>query len=96
MTSTGTGRSASPAEPEMVGWRTKSDPALGAEPPALHAVTVRGRKRIGKRPMLDSWFYLMACGQPLPTLPIWLDADLGVFLDLETSYEETCRVLRIG
>ena len=38
----------------------------------------------------------MALGQPLPTLPIWLDVDLGVFLDQETSYEETCRVLRIS
>jgi hypothetical protein len=33
--------------------------------------------------------------QSLPTLPIWLDDDLGVLLDLGTSYEETCRFLRI-
>ena len=38
----------------------------------------------------------MTLGQPLPTLPIWLDIDLHVLLDLETSYEETCRLLRIG
>jgi hypothetical protein len=37
----------------------------------------------------------MELGQPLPTLPIWLDVDLGVFLHLETSYEDTCRVLHI-
>jgi hypothetical protein len=71
------------------------DPMLGAEPPALYAATVRGRKRAGKRPLLDLWFYPMALGQPLPTLPIWLDSDLGVFLNLENSYEETCRLLRI-
>ena len=35
-------------------------------------------------------------GQPLPTLPLWLDEDLSVPLDLEESYEETCRVLRIA
>ena len=29
-------------------------------------------------------------------IPIWLDADLGVFLDLETSYESACHVLRIA
>ena len=77
---------------ELIG---RSDPILGAEPPALYAVTVRGRKRGGKTPLLDTWFYPMALGQSLPTLPIWLDVDLGVFLDLETSYEETCRLLRI-
>jgi hypothetical protein len=38
----------------------------------------------------------MALGQPLPTLPIWLDADLGVFLELESSHEDACRVLHIA
>jgi Protein of unknown function (DUF4058) len=74
----------------------RSDPMLGAEPPGIYAVTARGRKRTGKRPLLDTWFYPLALGQPLPTLPIWLDDDQGVLLDLETSYEETCRVLRIA
>jgi hypothetical protein len=72
-----------------------NDPILGSEPPALYAVSARGRKRVRRRPLIDTWFYPVAVGQPLPTLPIWLDSDLGVFLDLETSYEETCRVLRI-
>lgn len=78
---------------ELIG---ETDPMLGAERPALYAVTVRGRKRIHKRPLLDTWFYPMMIGQPLPKLPIWLDADLGVTLDLETSYEECCRVLHIS
>jgi hypothetical protein len=73
-----------------------SDPSLGTEPPHLYAVTLRGRKRIRKRPLLDTWFSPMAVGQSLPTLPVWLDVDLGVSLDLESSYEETCRVLRIS
>jgi hypothetical protein len=30
------------------------------------------------------------------TLPLWLAGNLGVPLDLEASYEETCRVLRIA
>ena len=38
----------------------------------------------------------MTIGQPLPTLPIWLDVDLGVLLDLETTYEATCRALHIA
>jgi hypothetical protein len=78
---------------ELVG---RTDPMLGPEPPALYAVTVRGRKRERRRSVLDTWFCPMHLGHPLPALPIWLDIDLGVTLDLETSYEETCRVLHIS
>ena len=78
---------------ELIG---RSDPMLGAEPPTLYAVTVRGRRRVGKKPLLDTWFYPIALGQALPTLPIWLDVELGVFLNLETGYEEACRLLRIA
>ena len=77
----------------------KSDPALGTDPPYLYAVTVRGRTPPRKRPVIDTWFYPLALGQPLPPLPplpLWLDVDLPVSLDLEGSYEDTCRVLRIG
>lgn len=38
----------------------------------------------------------MTLGHPLPTLPIWLTPELRVLLPLEASYEETCRLLRIG
>jgi hypothetical protein len=72
-----------------------SDPILRAASPAVYAVTARGRRRAGRRVLLDTWFYPMEPGRPLPTLPIWLDDDLGVSLDLEASYEEACRVLRI-
>jgi hypothetical protein len=34
-------------------------------------------------------------GEPLPTLPIWLATDLSVPVDLEATYEETCRALSI-
>ena len=74
----------------------RSDPALGPTPPPLYAVTLRSRKPKKRRPLLDAWFYPMAVGQPLPTLPIWLSPDLRVMLPLETSYQETCRVLRIA
>jgi len=74
----------------------KTDPTLGAEPPHLYAVTIRGRPRAGTRALLDAWFYPLTLGQPLPSLPVWLDVDLHVSLDLEGSYEDTCRVLRIS
>ncbi len=69
----------------------RTDPALTPNPPPLYAVTLRRR-----RPLLDAWFYPMAVGQPLPTLPLWLSPDQRVMLPLETSYEETCRILGIG
>jgi hypothetical protein len=77
---------------ELIG---QTDPALGAEPPFLYATTLRGRKRIRRRPLLETWFYPLQLGQSLPTLPLWLDVDLCVPVDLEASYEDTCRVLRI-
>jgi hypothetical protein len=56
---------------------------------------MRGRKRPRRRSVLESWFYPVHLGQPLPSLPVWLDVDLSIDLDLESSYEETCRFLRI-
>jgi len=44
---------------------------------------------------LETWNHALAVGQPLPTLPLWLATDLAVPLDLDSSYEETCRILRI-
>jgi hypothetical protein len=77
---------------ELIG---RSDPALGEQPPHLYAVTMRSRTQPQNRPVLDTWFYPLAPGQPLPPLPIWVNADLAVSLDLEGSYDDTCRVLRI-
>jgi hypothetical protein len=36
---------------------------------------------------LQAWSHVLTVGQPLPTLPLWLTADLVVPLDLEQSYE---------
>ena len=76
---------------ELIG---RTDPSFSAEPPDTYAVTCRGRK-IRRKPHLETWAYPMIVGQPLPKLPIWLSEDLAVVLDLEASYEETCRALRI-
>jgi len=46
--------------------------------------------------VVDTWFHPMHFGEPLPALPIWLDVDLSISLDLESSYEETFRFLRIS
>jgi hypothetical protein len=71
-----------------------SDPALFPEEPTLYAVASRWRGG-GKSWRLQTWLHPLAIGQPLPTLPLWLDIDCAVPLSLETTYEETCAALRI-
>jgi hypothetical protein len=78
---------------ELIG---RPDLAADVHDTFLYAATLRGRKRLHQRPVLDAWFYPMIVGQPLPPLPIWLDVDLRVMLELEASYEETCRLLHIA
>lgn len=67
----------------------------------LYSVTFRLRalvqkKRRKHRQFLDAWYYPMAVGQPLPTIPLWLTEELRVMLPLEAGYEETCRILGIA
>jgi hypothetical protein len=72
-----------------------SDPAFAPTPPSLYAATCRARK-FEQRTRVEAWAYPLVIGQPLPTLPMWLSEELAVPLDLETSYEQTCRSLRIA
>jgi hypothetical protein len=76
---------------ELIG---ETDPALAPEAPAVYAAACRGTKRDNTW-LLETWTYPVAVGQPLPTLPLWLADNLAVPLELEASYEETCRILRI-
>ncbi len=45
---------------------------------------------------LETWVTPLALGAPLPTLPLWLEADLALPLNLERSYEATFGELRVG
>jgi len=84
---------------ELLDFIDRVDPLLGAEPPAIYAVACRATKttvKPGSPWQLETWFEPLRIGQPLPTLPLWLADDLAVPLDLEGSYEETCKVLRIA
>jgi hypothetical protein len=84
---------------ELLDFIDRVDPALGAEPPAIYAVACRATKttlKPGSPWRLETWFEPLRIGQPLPTLPLWLADGLSVPLDLEGSYEETCKVLRIA
>src|SRR5262249_31939197 len=44
---------------------------------------------------LDAWFIPLAIGTALPTVPLWLESDLAVPLELEPSYEATFVELRV-
>jgi hypothetical protein len=76
---------------ELTGRR---DPSLGERPPAAYAVACRWRPRGASR-WLETWNHPLKPGTSLPCLPLWLTEDLAVPLDLEASYEQTCRDLRI-
>lgn len=69
------------------------DPAFTPKQPASYAATCRNRP--GKKRGLTTWAYPMPVGEKLPTIPIWLDEKRMIPLELEASYEEACRVLRI-
>jgi Protein of unknown function (DUF4058) len=61
----------------------------------LYAATCR-RTGGEPHPQFDTWAHRLVLGQPLPTLPLWLSDRLVVPLDLEASYEETCRNLNLA
>lgn len=79
---------------DLMNFLESTDPALGHEPPPIYAVTIRTRYE-GRRRLIDNWYHPLTMGQPLPTLPVWLKETWAISLDLESSYEETCRTLRI-
>ncbi len=70
-----------------------NDPTLSDPPPHVYATSCRFVKK--EKTMLEAWSHLLTVGQPLPTLPLWLNAELVVPLDLEQSYEQACHDLWI-
>jgi hypothetical protein len=83
---------------ELLDFIGQTDPLLGANPLHVYAVACRATKsgtRQGDPWQLETWLQTLQIGQPLPTLPLWLADSFSVRLDLEESYEETCKALRI-
>jgi hypothetical protein len=80
---------------ELLALMATRDPAFHPTPPPTYAATCRKATVEGKT-RLETWSFPMIVGQPLPAeLPIWLTDELRVMLDLEASYEATCRPLKI-
>ena len=79
---------------ELLAFIGHSDPTLSDPPPHIYATSCRWVKK-EKRTILEAWSHVLTVGQPLPTLPLWLSADLVIPLDLEQSYEQACHDLWI-
>jgi len=79
---------------ELLAFIGRSDPSFSPVAPPTYAASCRLRLA-GRKSRLETWSHALAVGQPLPTLPIWLTETRAIALELEASYEETCRVLRI-
>jgi hypothetical protein len=48
-----------------------------------------------EEPSLDIWHEILAVGHSLPTMPLWLPGALCLPVDLDATYERTCREQRI-
>ena len=72
----------------------QTDPSFADDSSSLYAVACRCAEN-GDAWLLETWSHPLALGLPLPTLPLWLTDGLAAPLDLEQSYEETCRILRV-
>jgi hypothetical protein len=79
---------------DLLGLIGQTDPSLAPEAPPLYAAACRWGRGADSW-LLETWAHALAVGLPLPTLPLWLADNLAVPLELEASYEETCRILRI-
>jgi hypothetical protein len=54
-------------------------------------------RRLGRHsPWPETWTHALSIAGPLPTVPLWLADDRAVPLELEESYEETCRILGLA
>lgn len=65
----------------------------GVEGP-MYVVSLRSLRQ-RERWRIEAWEQELALGQPLPTLPLWLTDQMFISLELEASYEDACRALRI-
>jgi hypothetical protein len=70
------------------------DPTMSVDSPPTYAAACRWVTK-GRRARLEAWSNTLVVGQPLPTLPLWLNDDRVVPLDLEQSYEQACNDLWI-
>ncbi|MFO0810172.1 MAG: DUF4058 family protein [Gemmataceae bacterium] len=78
---------------ELTGLLDAKASVAWASPTGLSAIAYRPVADDGSR--LEIWPATLEVGQPLPELPLWLGIDGPVPLDLEATYVDACRSLRI-
>lgn len=72
----------------------ETDPFSPGEMGHIYAATSRSTRNEGTR-LMETRMQSLSIGQPLPTLPLGIADDFPVPLDLDSSYEATCRFLRL-
>jgi Protein of unknown function (DUF4058) len=72
-----------------------TDPGMNENDRGVYAACCRTR-RTETKAVFDFWRKPLKLDVPLPTLPLWLTEEFSIPLDLEASYEDTCRLLRIA
>jgi hypothetical protein len=80
--------------PELLRHFELTDSFMSESDEAVYAACCRTR-RTETKTVFDFWRKTLKLGEPPPTLPLWLTEQLSVTLELEASYEDTCRLLRI-
>jgi hypothetical protein len=79
---------------EVVRLLPNGDPYLFPADPLLYAAAYRPIRR-NETEQIDTWLVPLAVGGPLPVLPLALTSDLILSIDLEATYVDACRKLRI-
>lgn len=74
--------------------RRLSGPLASVVVSDLYATAYRPTSRDGQL-LLEVWQEELELGRPLPAVPLWLRGGLTLRLDLEATYERTCREQRL-
>jgi hypothetical protein len=76
---------------DLLGW----DAAFQmSSQPALYCIAYRPL-RVGGAERLETWPCALTVGQPLPTMPLSLEAEHCVAVDLEAAYADACHRRRL-
>jgi len=79
---------------EVVCLLPNGEPYLFPANPLLYAAAYRPIRR-NETEQIDTWLVPLAVGGPLPVLPLALTSELILSIDLESTYVDACRKLRI-
>jgi hypothetical protein len=77
---------------DLLDWEPGHRMAAGV---SLYAAAYRPLRRDGAE-LIDSWLLPLAVGEPLPRVPLSLEAEHCLAVELEAAYLEACRRRRVG